>query len=251
MPQIVVPAVLGPGEEHVGVPGDHHHGGLEDVLLFQQQGQEVPHQLGGEHDLLAAVDLEAQIGRDPVHGDDGQLLLGPPAQEGHHVGLPVPEEGQGLVHADDLGEEQALDIAEELLAHQLVHLADLLKVQHVHLIGPQLLPDGLPQAVQQGLLLPGDLQNLLDHGLRQQARQGVGLVGSQHGPVEQDADTHPVELLQVGLIDHQELEPLQQGHRRIRRLQQHPVIEGQPAQLAVDVNALRGADTLRLGFLVF
>ena len=64
-----------------------------------------------------------------------------------------------------------------------------------------------------------------------------------------DPDADAVELLQVGLIDHQELEALQQRHRRICRLEQYALVKGEPAQLPVDVDALGGGFPLFLNQL--
>ena len=247
--QIVVGAVLHVGEEHVGIARDLHGGGLQDALLFEQQRQEVADELGREHDLLAAVDLKAQVRRDPVQRDDRKLLNRRAPEEGDDVRLPVPEEGEGLVYVDDLGEEQVLDVAEELLAHQLVHLADLLEVQHVHAVCAQLLADALPDALHQDLLLARNAQDLVDLGLGRHAGQRVAHVGRQDGAVRQDADAHPVELRQVRLIDHQELEPLQKRHGGVGGLEQHTLIEGKPAQLAVDVDAFCRGLALLGGFL--
>ena len=51
----------------------------------------------------------------------------------------------------------------------------------------------------------------------------------------QAADADHEELVEVGREDGQELEALQQRHRRVLGLLQHAAIELQPAQLAVDV----------------
>ena len=45
---------------------------------------------------------------------------------------------------------------------------------------------------------------------------------------------HGKELIQIGGRDRQEAQPLQQGHGGVCRLFQHPPVEGQPAQLAVE-----------------
>ena len=53
----------------------------------------------------------------------------------------------------------------------------------------------------------------------------------------QNPDAHPVKLRQVRLVDHQKLEPLQKRHGGVGRLEQHALVKGKPAQLAVDVDA--------------
>ena len=239
------------GQKDVGVARDLDDGGLKDRLLLQQQRQKVPHELRGQHDLLAALDLEALIGRDAVERDDAKLLLRAAAEEGDDVRFPVPQEGQRLVDPDDLREQEVADVAEELFAHQLVHLADLPEVQHVHPVGLQLLPDVLPDALHRGLLLARDAQHFVDLRLRQQAGERVGLVRGQKGAVRHDADPDPVEFLEVGLIDHQELQPLEQRDLRIGGLKQDALVEGQPAQLPVDEHALRRGRHGRVGLFLF
>ena len=234
--QILLPREL--GEEDVGIPGHLHYGRLEDILLLQQQRQETPHQLIREDDLLHAVDLEAEVWGNAVHRDDGKLLDRAPAEEGHHIALLSPEERQRLIRVDDLREEQVLDVAEKLFAHELIDLVDLVEVQDLDAVAFQLAADRFPDALHQAQLLSRDAQHFLDGFLGDHPRNRISLIRRQDGPVRQDADTHPVELLQVRLVDHQELQPFQQRHRCVRRFQQHPFIEAQPAELAVDIQAL-------------
>ena len=239
MAEVLIGPILNVFQEHVGVSRYFHDSGLQHRFLLQQQRQEVAHQLGGQHDLLPAIHLEAQVGRNAVQRDDAELLNAAAAQKGNDVCLAVPEEGQPLADVDELRKQQVAEIAEKLFAHQLVHLVDLLEVQDVHLVCAQLLADGLPDALHQRLLLPGDPQDLSDLGVRQHAGERIGLVRSQEGAVGQDADPHAIELREVRLVDHQKLQAFEQRHCGICRLQQHALIEGQPAQLTVDVNALR------------
>ena len=51
----------------------------------------------------------------------------------------------------------------------------------------------------------------------------------------QTRDADHEELVQVAAVDRQELDPLEQRVPRVARLLQHPAVEPQPAQLAVDV----------------
>ena len=178
----------------------------------------MPHELRREDDLLPPVDLEGEIGGHAVQLDDGKTLLLSPAEEGHDVLLTAPEKRQRLVHGDDLREEEILDVAEELLAHQLIDLADLLEVQHVDLVGAELLADGLPDALHEHLLLARDAQHRLDLRVRLHAGERVLFLRRENGAVVQNAHAHAVELREVRLIDHQELQPLQERHGQIRRL---------------------------------
>ena len=236
LPQILLVRDL--GEEDVGVSRDLHHSRLQNLLLLQQQGQEAPDQLIRQDDFLAAVDFKAQVRRHTVHGDDRHLLRAAAAEEGDDVALLPPEEGEGLVEADDLREEQVADIPEQLFAHQLVDLADLVEGQHLDAAVPQLGADGLPDALREALLLPRDAQDLFHKLVGQHAGERVPLVRLEHEAVRQDADADPVKLLQIRLVDHQELEPLQQRHGHVRRLEQDALVKAQPADLAVDVDTV-------------
>ena len=72
------------------------------------------------------------------------------------------------------------------------------------------------------------------------ARAGVRPSGlaSTSGLLElvvQPRDPDHEELVQVGEVDGQELEPLEQRPARVARLVEHPLVEGQPGHLAVEV----------------
>ena len=138
----------------------------------------------------------------------------------------------------------------KLFAHQLVHLADLPEIQHIDLVFVQLFPDTLPDVFHQGLLFPGDQQGSRNLSFRQHTGNRIPAVRRQHGPVGQDADAYTVEFLQVGLVDHQELEPFQQGNMRIGGFQQHAPVKFQPAQLPVDIHVFgRGLTVVFVLFL--
>ena len=53
----------------------------------------------------------------------------------------------------------------------------------------------------------------------------------------QSGDAHLEELVEVGCADRQEPEPLQQRVRRVARFLEHPLVEIEPAQLAIDEQA--------------
>jgi hypothetical protein len=55
-----------------------------------------------------------------------------------------------------------------------------------------------------------------------------------HLPLEA-GDPHLIELVEVAAEDAEELEALEQGGARVQRLVQHPAVELQPGELAVDV----------------
>ena len=72
-------------------------------------------------------------------------------------------------------------------------------------------------------------------GVRPSA-DGVVTPGTHHA--HQAGDAHHVEFVQVGGGDGQKAQPLEQGMAAVLRLLDHPAVEGQPGQFAVD-EALR------------
>ena len=79
-----------------------------------------------------------------------------------------------------------------------------------------------------------DLRKLL--GRRQAVGAGRGDAGAHHA--HQAGHAHHVEFVQVGGGDRQKAHPLEQGMAAVLRLLDHPAVEGQPGQFAVD-EALR------------
>src|SRR5262249_14205535 len=57
--------------------------------------------------------------------------------------------------------------------------------------------------------------------------------------LDQAGDADLKKLVEIRADDGEELHPLQQGMARILRLLQHPAVEGQPAQLAIEVGEFR------------
>ena len=102
----------------------------------------------------------------------------------------------------------------------------------------KLFPDAFPEALHQILLLPDSTENLFDLCFREHFSQRIRGIRRQRSTVREYADTDPEEFFQVRLIDHQELKPFKQRYIRIGCFQQNALIEGKPAQLAVDEHAV-------------
>ena len=68
---------------------------------------------------------------------------------------------------------------------------------------------------------------------------GRRLRGAQFQQLLEAGDANLEELVEIGGADAQEAQPLQQRHARILRLSQHPGVELQRRQFAVD-EVLRG-----------
>jgi hypothetical protein len=77
---------------------------------------------------------------------------------------------------------------------------------------------------------------LVDPGELLGRREAVG--GGRHHALADEAaqarDADRVELVEVRARDRQEPHPLQQRHVRVLGLGQHPPVEGEPGELAVD-----------------
>ena len=238
-------------QEYVGVARDFDDGFAPHVLLLVQKGHEVAHQTFRQHDLLPSVDLKGDVRRDPLQRHQDHLHVGAPAFRGDDIGLPVPQEGQFLVEVQDLRRQLVLDVAEHLLAHQFVHLGHLPEIHDVDAGFDELALQFFPDAVGHGALLRHlllDMDDLLGRG---PSGDGIDHVRSQLGAVGQDAHAHPVELVQVGLVDGQELQPFQQRNAGVRRLHQHPEVKFQPAHFPVHIEPVRRWFGLFIGAVLF
>ena len=128
LPQVFIAAVFHAGEKHVGISCHFNNGRLHHRFLFQQQRQKMADQLRGQNNFLAAVDFKREIAGQAAERNDRQLLLNVFPQKCHDVGFLSPEERHGLVDIKDRGSYSVFHVAEELLAHQIVDLADLFEV---------------------------------------------------------------------------------------------------------------------------
>ena len=136
-------------------------------------------------------------------------------------------------HREDVRLEERVDRG-PLGAVQFVHgdQADPVafeRRQDVAVQAPVALPD-------QGTHPLGDQLELLRrrHPVRRAARDA----GRELPP--QARDPHHVELVEIGAEDRQELQALEQRHALVQRLVQHPGVELQPTQLAVEIEFVRG-----------
>ena len=209
------------------------------------------HQTFRQHDLLPSVDLEGDIRRDPLQRHQDHLHVGAPAFCGDDIGLPVPQEGQFLVEVQNLRCQLVFDVTEHLLAHQFVHLGHLPEIHDVDAGIDELALQLFPDAVGHGALLRHlllDMDDLLGRG---PSGDGIDHVRSQLGAVGQDAYTNPIELVQVGLVDGQELQPFQQRNAGVRRLHQHPEVKFQPAHFPVHIEPVRRWFGLFIGAVLF
>ena len=99
-----------------------------------------------------------------------------------------------------------------------------------------------PHRVEEHVRVPvGDLLGALADAAQLFARRQA--VGRAHGQTHlvaalQTGDAHHVELVEVRREDRQELGPFEQGQRRVGGEGEHPGVEIQPAQLAVEVAIL-------------
>ena len=242
LPQVLLICHL--GEKDIGIPGHFDHGSLEDTLLFQQQRKETPNQLVCDNDLLCTVNFETEIGGNPVHWDDGELLDGSLSKKGYHIALFAPEERNRLIDVNDLREQQVFDIPEEFFAHQLVNLVYFIEVQDLNPVAFEFRANCFPYTLCETLLLPCDPEYFVDGLLGEHPGNRISLLRSKQSPMGQDPDADPIELFQIRLIDHQKLQSFQQRHRGIRRLQKNTFIEAQPAELTIDIKTFRLFDSL-------
>ena len=127
----------------------------------------------------------------------------------------------------------------EYLAHEVVFDprpvlgVELRFVEHADVVLSQLGHQRLPAPlliVHEGAGPDRDGRELFGRGHAVLARGGdAGL-----DLAVQAGDPHHVELVEVGSGDGEEAHPLQQGHARIPRFLEHPLVEREPGELAVD-----------------
>jgi hypothetical protein len=141
------------------------------------------------------------------------------------------EHGEHAV-AEPLGEAPALGVVQAAPAHDL----DSLLGQR----GEDLVPEDTGLAGH-------EVARALPDGLDELARGDTA--GPRHGDPRGDAplqpgDAHHVELVEVAGEDREELGPLEHGRAGVLGELEHPLVERQPAELAVSEAAVRQ----RLGF---
>ena len=148
-----------------------------------------------------------------VETDRGQHRQHLPIEE-----IPDPRAlGVGPFGAPHEADAFGIERRQDLLVEQLVLLGDDL----VHLAADPLVEFGRLEAV------------------------AIGAAGQQAQLFLDAGHPHLEEFVEVAGDDADEAQPLEQRHRRIGRLREHPALELQQRQLAVDEVALFGFDPLR------
>ena len=179
----------------------------------------------------------------PRHGQDSRKTLRrgqeaqrrgplPAAHQPRHIQRLVGQMGEGMPGIHNLGRQHRQDLRLvvgggelPLLRRQLLHgqVADALPAQQGRHVGVQPVLD---------LDEPGDhavdLRQLSGGG---ETRLIVRLFRGHQAEVEQVSHPDHEKFVQVAGKDGDELQPLQQGHRLVPRLLQHPAVEPEPAQL--------------------
>ena len=174
--------------------------------------------------------------RDPLgDGDESEHRILAVAGASHHEAeAEVGDEREGMRRiARDRGEDGKHLLHEVLVEPDPFLVTELRLVEHVdsrlaHL-GHQRLPAVL-LLVHQGVSAVGDRGELLGRGHPVLARhRDAGL----HLAVEARDPDH-VELVEVGGGDGEEPHPFQKRHPRVPRFLEHPFVEREPGELAVD-----------------
>ncbi len=180
---------------------------------------------------LGVGDLHDGIG---IGGAVGSLLLLFP-QAHHLVDTSVEDEGVDVIFHDD----HRLQVGEHLLIEVLLHERPM---KGLHLVGlveddaiaAQLREDHLVEDGVILLFMSCHLTVDLDDGLQRLFHRLIALDALQQGAMI-TRHTDLVELFQVGGVDREELDPLIDGQPLIFRLQEHPVIEREPADIAFEI----------------
>ena len=220
-------------DRDVGVAGHPEQVRLDDLHAPEQLVQVRLDDLV-EEDELVAPDRE-QAGEQGRDLDPGEAVLarlrvqqpdGDREAERGDVRERVPR-------VDGERREDREDLVVEPAAERLVVLRDVVVVEDRDALGAQLLADPRPDRRVVRRQLPdadADLGQLL--GRRHAVRRVVR--GARLGLAPEAGHADLEELVQVGREDREELHPLQQGIARVTRLVEHPRVELDPRQLAVE-----------------
>ena len=220
---------------HVAVAQHPAHARVLDAESGEEAGDEGSNHLldGDEAFVLAA---ESDEPRDPPGDRDEpeHRLLGVADAPDHQAEAEVGDEGERMRGVARDGGEHREDLAHEVLFDiRSVGVFELRLVEHDDPIAPQLGHQSLPAVLLAVHQRPGtdrDRRELLRRGHAVLARdRDAGL----HLAV-QPGDPHHVELVEVGRGDGEEPHPFEQGHARIPGFLEHPLVEREPGDLAVD-----------------
>ena len=250
------------------------HGEPDDVAAapFPQQALELAHEVFGflldldvavaQHPAYARV-LDAESGEQPVHEHADDLLhrneagriarklheprdaLGDGDESEHRVlriagasdhqaEAEVGNEREGMRGVARDGREDGENLRHEVFVEpRPVRAVELGFVEHEDVVAPHFFHQRLPAAllaVHQGMGPVRDGRELLGRGHAVLAGSGdAGLhLAAQAG------DPHHVELVEVGRGDGEKPHPLEQRHPRIARFLEHPLVECEPREFAVD-----------------
>ncbi len=207
--------------EHLHAREEPLEVGADDVLERHEAGVAEGHEaVEGRRHLhpgevllagLGVADQDGQVEREP--GDVGERVGGVDGERRQHREDPVAEEALGLL---------LLLAVEVVPAHQL----DLVLAQRRHdLLAEQ---QGVPLAQLAGAG-PDALEHLQRH---QPGRRADGQPGRD--PALEAGHPHHEELVEVAGEDRQVAHPLEQRQAAVLGQLQHPLVEPQPRQLAVE-----------------
>jgi len=218
--EVAVVDHIGAGEEHVEVGGDR---------LLQ-----------GHEGIAALADREEaaeQLLRHLYAGDDLGAALGI-AEEDAEAEREVGDVGEGAAEAD----HQRRQRREDLFVEALVDLAALLRGGRVERDDADSLLRQLGQdpALEAALQAPVQLQHpRLDRVDLLAGREAVGPASVDPGVelVEQPGHPDHEELIQVGGVDRAEADLLEQRHARVLGQLEDPLVEVEPRELAVEIEA--------------
>ena len=214
----------------------HAEAAMADVPIAGEQRRQVhQQQVFQPHETLPARqgDEPRELGRDRQK----RLHLPPvgfPRQFQRQAEAGVGDEGKWMRRVDGQRRQDREHLLGEMLAQEgRLGPGDARSGQDhdarpFHL-APELVPDGLlrpHQAARVGV----DQRQLLGGRKAVVRRRGVAFPHQ----LAQAGDADGVELIEVGGRDRQEAQTLQQGNARVPRLVQHPPVEGQPAEFAVE-----------------
>ena len=229
----------------VGVAGDAEKAFFLHGVLAEDEGRIVQHQLLGEGELGVAIPADEL---QPLHlagnGDHAKALALFFLEQDAEVDLLIAQKRERVAAVHDLRAEDGKQFALEILLPEMLLL--LGKSIEVHLfvaarrqIFQRLLIVFVAVLLQMSRLGHDGGQLLLGGH--------VGLVlplvpllfgAHQAGPLLERTHAHHEELVEIGAIDRKELELLRQRDILILAQHEHPAVEIQPAQFAVDENRI-------------
>jgi hypothetical protein len=217
-----VPVVehLGAGEERIQVRGDHVLERDERAVALADR-EEAPEQL--LRHLHAGDDLVAAVGV---------------AQQHREAEREVGDVGEGPPHADhqrgEGREDLVVEAGPDLLALGLARAVQGEDLDPVLLEGGAKRP--LEAPLQPLVEVEGSLPNRRDLLARRQPVRTARVDAGVH-LVPEPGDPDHEELVQVGRVDRAELDPLEQRHGGVLGQLQNPLVEVEPGELAVEVEA--------------